>query len=121
MLADRSIADATLGPTLVTRYHRSTLYLPATQSRATIDTDLILVDGRRRPLCLPELAIVETKTGSTASAVDRLLWARGHRPAAVSKYATGLAALRPDLPDGPWRRTLRRHFAASFGCGGLPR
>ena len=42
--------------------------------------------------------------------VDRLLWQRGTRPARISKYATGLAALRPDLPDVPWRRTLRRHF-----------
>jgi hypothetical protein len=56
------------------------------------------------------MAIVETKTGSTASRVDRLLWSRGHRPVRISKYATGLAALHPELPTGVWRRTLRRHF-----------
>ncbi|GAA1814136.1 VTC domain-containing protein [Luedemannella flava] len=106
---------AAFAPTLVTRYQRTTLYLPATDSRATVDTDLALEDAHGRGLRLPGLAIVETKTGSTASAVDRLLWARGHRPTQVSKYATGLAALRPDLPDGPWRRTLRRHFVPADG------
>jgi hypothetical protein len=62
---------------------------------------------------LPGMAILETKTGSTASRVDRLLWARGHRPLRLSKYATGLAALRPDLPDCTWRRTLRRGFTSA--------
>lgn len=97
-------------PTLVTRYRRSTLFLPATTSRVTVDTELVWQDTGSAALRLPGLAVVETKTGSTASAVDRLLWARGHRPIRISKYATGLAALRPELPAAPWRRTLRRHF-----------
>jgi hypothetical protein len=104
-------ADLAFAPTLVTRYQRSTLFLPGTASRATIDTDLCWADWHGQRLSLPGLAVVETKTGSTASAVDRLLWARGHRPVRISKYATGLAALRPDLPATPWRRTLLRHFA----------
>jgi hypothetical protein len=29
----------------------------------------------------------------------------------MSKYATGLAALRPDLPANRWSAVLRRHFA----------
>lgn len=103
-------------PVLRTRYQRSTLYLPATGSRVTIDTDLSW-DLNGRELRLPELAIVETKTSAVGSRADRLLWQRGHRPARISKYATGLAALRPDLPATPWRRTLRRHFALA-GPGG---
>ncbi|MFI9644060.1 polyphosphate polymerase domain-containing protein [Micromonospora sp. NPDC051925] len=99
-------------PTLTTRYLRSTLYLPATGSRATIDVALHWEDSRGRRLALPELAIIETKTGSTASHVDRLLWSRGHRPVSISKYATGLAALDPELPATRWRRTLRRHFVS---------
>lgn len=97
-------------PTLVTRYQRSTLLLPATASRVTIDTDLM---WRTEHDCmkLEGLAVVETKTSSAASDVDRMLWRRGHRPARISKYATGLAALRPELPATHWRRTLRRHFA----------
>lgn len=99
----------TLVPTLTTRYRRTTLHLPDTGSRVTIDTDLTWEDGDRR-LQLPGTVVVETKTGSTASHADRLLWRDGHRPVRISKYATGLAALRPHLPDGPWRRTLRRYF-----------
>lgn len=96
-------------PVLVTRYRRTTLYLPASQSRVTIDVDLSWQDDQAH-LTLPGLAVVETKTRSAASVMDRLLWSRGHRPTAISKYATGLAALRPDLPAVPWRRLMRRHF-----------
>lgn len=106
-------AALVLAPVLTTRYRRTTLYLPGAPgrpgSRVTIDTDLAW-DAPGRRLTLPGTVIVETKTGSTASAVDRLLWAHGHRPARISKYATGLAALEPDLPAAPWQRTLRRHF-----------
>ena len=56
----------------------------------------------------PGLAVVETKAGATPSAVDRLLWAAGHRPVRLSKFATGLALLHPDLPANRWHRTLRR-------------
>lgn len=100
-----------LAPTLLSRYRRSTLFLPATASRLTIDTELTWEDGGRR-LHLPDVAVVETKSSAAASEVDRLLWRCGHRPVRISKYATGLAALRPDLPATRWRRTLRRHLAA---------
>jgi len=96
-------------PTLVTRYRRATILLPDTDSRLTIDVDLTWHDGRR-PLRLRHLAVVETKTGSTASTADRLLWTHGHRPLRISKYATGLAALQPELPATRWQRTLRRHL-----------
>ncbi|NKY41025.1 polyphosphate polymerase domain-containing protein [Cellulomonas septica] len=99
-----------LHPTLVTRYLRATLCLPRTASRVTVDTDLAWHDGDRL-LRLRRLAVVETKNGSTASDVDRLLWAHGHRPVRVSKYATGLAALRPELASHRWRRTLHRLHA----------
>ena len=103
----------TFVPTLVTRYRRNTLYIPADGSRATIDIDLSWSDAADRQLYLPHVVVVETKTGSAASPIDRLLWAAGHRPATISKYATGLAALRPELPAAPWRRTLRRHFTSA--------
>jgi hypothetical protein len=100
---------STLDPVLVTEYHRTTLLLPETESRVTVDTALAWRDAGSA-LRLPGLAVVETKTASAATPVDRLLWQSGLRPARISKYATGLAALRLDLPDVPWRRTLRRHF-----------
>ncbi|GGM03606.1 MULTISPECIES: polyphosphate polymerase domain-containing protein [Micromonospora] len=106
----------TFAPTLVTRYLRTTLYLPTGGSRATVDVGLSWEDESGRRLDLPDLAIVETKTASAVSPVDRLLWRNGHRPVAVSKYATGLAALHPDLPAARWRRILRRHFVPTAGA-----
>ncbi|WNV85878.1 polyphosphate polymerase domain-containing protein [Umezawaea sp. Da 62-37] len=112
VLARESVGPAAGSPldlVLVTEYDRTTLLLPATASRVTIDTGLTWRDDVSH-LRLPALAVVETKSTSAATPVDRLLWQRGVRPARISKYATGLAALRLDLPDAPWRRTLRRHF-----------
>ena len=99
-----------LRPTLVTRYHRATLFLPASGSRATIDTDLSWEGDDGHVLQTPDLAIIETKSGTRTSEVDRLLWSHGHRPATISKFGTGLAALRSDLPSNKWARVLRRHF-----------
>ncbi|SBS71918.1 polyphosphate polymerase domain-containing protein [uncultured Microbacterium sp.] len=103
-----------LRPTLVTQYRRATILLPAAAggdpSRATIDIDLAWIDGDGTLLELPASAIVETKSGQRAGALDRALWRHGHRPATLSKYGTGLAALHPSLPSHKWRRVLSRHF-----------
>jgi hypothetical protein len=101
---------ADLQPVLRTGYQRTTLHLPAGDSRVTVDTDLAwaLPDGP--PLELAGIAIVETKSSSTPSAADRWLWRHGHRPARVSKYGTGLAALAEHLPANKWHPVLRRHF-----------
>lgn len=97
-------------PVLITRYQRTTLFLPATGSRVTVDRDLswgLPGDAAVRSL---DRTIVETKSDSGVSEVDRLLRSLRHRPCSVSKYATGLAALRPDLPANHWTPVLRRHF-----------
>ena len=99
-----------LEPVLTTRYTRTTLFIPFSQSRATIDVDLEWVTDDDHRLVLPDMAIVETKSGSRASAVDRILWAHGHRPATISKYATGMAALHGELPSNKWAPVLRRYF-----------
>ncbi|PZU44189.1 MAG: molecular chaperone [Microbacterium sp.] len=108
---------AALVPVLETRYRRTTLLLPATAaaeaSRGTIDTELTWIARDGRALALPASVIVETKSGQRAGALDRALWRRGHRPASVSKYGTGMAALHPALPSHKWRRVLTRDFAAS--------
>lgn len=105
---------ARLRPVLVTGYQRSTLLLPepdGTDSRVTIDVDLGWTSlTSQRDLDRPSLAIVETKTGSTPSAADRLLWRAGHRPLRISKYGVGMAALHPDLPRLKWHRTLHQHL-----------
>lgn len=100
-----------LQPTLITRYRRTTLLAPDAAARATVDTRLRWDTPGGAGFALPDVAIVETKSPAAASDVDRLLWRAGHRPVSVSKYATGLAALRPDLPRNRWDRLLRGVFA----------
>ena len=56
-------------------------------------------------------AIVESKSAGRPNELDRLLWHAGHRPSGISKFGTGTAALRPELPDNKWSRTLRGPFA----------
>lgn len=113
-LADAGIAPGVVGlltPVLRTRYRRSTLQLDGDACRVTLDRDLrweACATGAARSS--PALVVVETKSAGAVSPMDRLLWARGVRPTRISKYATGLAALDPDLPHNRWSRTLRRHF-----------
>jgi hypothetical protein len=108
------VAARDLRPVLRTAYRRSTLYLPATDGRVTVDTDLTWSLPGRPDLTLAGVAIVETKSSAAASAADRRLWRHGHRPSRISKYGTGLAALRNDLPANRWCPVLRRHFAAAI-------
>lgn len=93
-------------PVLTTDYRRQTLFLPSTGSRVTVDRDLTwsLPDGTSRNM--PGHLIVETKSSGSASEMDRVLWQLHHRPCSISKYATGLAALRPELPANRWHRVL---------------
>lgn len=112
----RGTRAASLAPVLTTSYDRTTLYLPESLSRATVDVGLGWTTSTAlggRDLERPRLAIVETKTGSTPSAVDHLLWAGGHRPVCTSKFGAGMAALVPGLPDLKWHRVLRRDLAAA--------
>ncbi|WP_066582787.1 polyphosphate polymerase domain-containing protein [Cellulomonas timonensis] len=107
-----STGAAPFVPTLVSRYHRTTIHLPG-DSRTTIDTGLVWADPVSGvEVALPGFAIVETKTGSTPSSTDRLLWRHRLRPVRISKYGTGMAALHPELPATPWRRVLGRHVPA---------
>ncbi len=100
-----------LRPRLATTYVRSTLLLDGASGgdRATIDVDVTWESvGTGRRLSRPDLAIVETKAGSTPTSLDRLLWSQRHRPTRVSKYGVGVAALEPDAPDLKWHRVLAR-------------
>ena len=54
--------------------------------------------------------LVESKSSGRGSAPDRILRELGVRPASVSKYCVGVAALHPELPSNPWHQTLRRYF-----------
>lgn len=108
-LAQRGVGDfwnVALTPALAGRYSRATVLLPG-GSRATIDTDLRWRDGHSTRSA-GAMVVVETKTAGRPCELDETLWRLGHRPARISKYGTGLALLRPDLPRGPWSRVLHR-------------
>lgn len=102
------VPEGPLGPVLETRYHRTTLYLPDSGSRATIDTDVTWQRPGGQSWVLDGSVILETKSGSASGPLDRHLWAHGVRPSRISKFATGMAALCPNLPANRWNRTLRR-------------
>ena len=95
---------------LTTTYRRATLVLRGTPARITVDLNAAFrsVDGRS--VHLDDLAWIETKTPGPPCPADRLLWRDRYRPAIVSKYCTGLAALEPDLPSNKWHRVLLTHF-----------
>ncbi len=104
-----------LVPALGTRYSRATVLVAAGgtahgSARVTVDTDLVWRTPSGSSLALRDRVVVETKSGSAPSAADRLLWRSGHRPARISKYGTGLAALHPALPRNRWHATLTRHL-----------
>jgi hypothetical protein len=99
---------AHFAPTLTTQYLRSTLYLPDDGARVTIDESLEAWDRRGNDVAAPGLAIVETKGAGPACAADRILWSLGQRPIKVSKYATSLARMHPNLPATTWRPAMRR-------------
>lgn len=91
---------------LTTSFERTTILLED-DARLTIDTDVAFaIPGQREPRHLRH-AIVETKTTGKPCIADRTLWAMRIRPTKVSKYGTGLAALRPELPSNRWARLLR--------------
>ena len=103
-----------LAASLETTYTRTTLLHP--QGRITIDAGVTAVDAsasERDSMDYGELLIVETKCTGAAGDIDRALWSRGIRPVRLSKYATSLAALHPNLPANRWHRTLSRHVAAA--------
>ena len=127
-----------LRPVMATTYRRTTLHLPDDDARATIDTDLAWTAlaprsgassgsssttgaGRTRPTAVGRgasraagpFAVVETKNPARHSPTDRYLWAAGHRPSRISKYATGMAALHPELPANKWHRLLTRELAGA--------
>lgn len=114
-LRDAHIVDvdvATLRTSLTTLYHRTTVLLPTSGARLTLDAGLqfVAADGVVRDT--PGLVVVETKTPTGVRAdADRFLWGRGVRPARFSKYATGRALMDDTLPANRWHRAIDRDLA----------
>lgn len=108
------IPAGALHPVLATRYNRTTVLCRPTDgrsepSRITLDTSLAWTDAADGATArLAELVVLETKAGTRPGPADRLLWELGHRPLRLSKYAVGLALLRPELSANRWHRTIGR-------------
>lgn len=96
-------------PQLTSSYSRATLIFDESGVRATVDMGLGWRDRAENSIAIPRFALLETKSSTRFSNVDRMLWSFGHRPVSISKYCTGLAALRPAIPANKWHRTLK-HF-----------
>lgn len=109
-----------LAPVLETVYGRITLYLPASNSRATIDLNVAWALPGQDPLVMNDQLVVETKSGSAPGQLDKYLWRHGIRPVRISKFATGLAALMPHLPANRWHRTLLRNMPQPLDLQGAP-
>jgi len=112
--------SAILAPALTSRYARSTMLVDADGTRMTLDEGLAAWTPDGRGVCLPGMAIVETKTRGRPSEADRVLWSLGYRPARVSKFCTCLAALRPELPSNRWTRVLRQPWRRTDSRSALP-
>jgi hypothetical protein len=101
---------AGLRPTLVTTYRRTTFVSRSGEARLTCDVGLVCRDGGHEVRDTGDHVLVESKSSARGSAADRILRELGVRPASVSKYCVGVAALHPELPSNPWHQTLRRYF-----------
>lgn len=99
-----------LSATVVTAYSRSTLVDPSEHYRVTLDADLTFADTETTISGPADMVLVESKSPSRPTPVDRWLWRHKVRPVSVSKYCVGAAALNPSLPASRWARVLRRHF-----------
>jgi len=98
-----------LSPVLTTKYQRSTLVDMSSGDRLTCDENLVCEDWENSTIAL-DYFIFETKSEGPPSSFDYVLWGHGIRPARISKFCTGLAALHPELPSNKWHRTLNKYF-----------
>lgn len=104
------LPDDELVPVVTTRNRRATLVHGESHSRLTVDLDLSCGSGEDSGVLREGFVLLESKSSGASSVADRLLRSLGARPAVVSKYCIGVAALGRDLPSNPWRRTVRRYF-----------
>lgn len=110
---------ATLLPVLTTAYNRSTLIDPTSQTRLTFDRRLRCTDTLGGEATLNAI-VVETKSAGAPSAADQWLWQHRVRPSKISKFCTGLAATRPDLPGNKWHRNITRHWTTQSRGSAAP-
>lgn len=99
---------ATLDVALTSDFSRTTLFATASRDRITIDTELVVSHGGRKVAFDPGVAVVEVKSISSRSPVQRMLLDIGLRPTSMSKYCVGVAVTREGVHSNRWRPQLRR-------------
>lgn len=103
---------AELRPVLDSHYDRATFLQGG--NRITCDLGLRFISagtpGRAETAEGPNEVLVETKSATGQSPIDRDLRSVGIRPVSVSKYGVGMCLLYPELPANNWHRVLRRYF-----------
>ncbi|MFJ2618068.1 polyphosphate polymerase domain-containing protein [Glutamicibacter sp. NPDC087344] len=113
-LGDCPIDVTELAPVLESSYRRTTLYRAETNSRVTVDENLVWADPRSGSLLHCNEVVLETKSALNAGEVDRLLWRHNVRPSRISKFATGLSLLQTHLPANRWHRTTKHKITTEF-------
>ena len=112
---DTALTWRRLGPAAPTGSSAGTVVGVPMSPQALRPVHLAAAISEGEPVTVADIAVVETKNPATPSPVDRALWDAGHRPARISKYATGMALLHPELPANRWYRTLTHELADLFG------
>ena len=113
---DTALTWQRLGPTISAGWSAGTVVAGAVASPSALrPAGLAAAINAGEPVAVADIAVVETKNPATPSPADRTLWDAGYRPARISKYATGMALLHPELPANRWYRTLTHELAGLFG------
>jgi hypothetical protein len=101
---------AGMQPMLINLYRRTTFASLGEGSRLTCDISLSCHTDRASMSDRGRHVLVESKSANGSGEADQMLRHLGVRPISVSKYCVGIAALRPEVPANPWRKTIDRYF-----------
>ena len=112
---DTALTWRRLGPAAPAGNSAGTVVGVPMSLQALRPTHLAAAINEGEPVSVADIAVVETKNPATPSPADRALWEAGYRPTRISKYATGMALLHPELPANRWYRTLTHELADLFG------
>ena len=112
---DTALTWRRLGPAAPAGNSAGTVVGVPMSLQALRPTHLAAAINEGEPVSVADIAVVETKNPATPSPADRALWDAGYRPTRISKYATGMALLHPELPANRWYRTLTHELAGLFG------
>lgn len=104
------------GPLLATvdmTFDRTTIFLPRSRERVTIDSNLSVCDvvSGRTVGADPRMHVLEVKSPGRRGEVERSMMRAGIRPLSVSKYCIALAVLHADgFRANRWRPAIRSLF-----------